>query len=65
MYVTGLSVTNLGFILGKARQKIYCLLLMKKLNKESSIDIRYGTIHIKQYHTATYFDYIPEEENQY
>ena len=56
---------KLRFHFGEGKTKSILFATNKKLNKESSIDIRYGTIHIKQYHTATYFDYIPEEENQY
>ena len=31
------------------------------LNKISSLEIKYGEIHNKQYHTATYFGYLLHE----
>ena len=38
IYVTGLSVTKLGFISGKARQKVYCLVL-KRNETEKAVSI--------------------------
>ena len=37
-----------------------CILFGTKhrLNKVSSFDIKYGEIHIKQYHTVTYLGYL-------
>ena len=49
--VTGLSITNSAFILRRKDQKYS---VWHRLLKENSLDIRYGKIHIKQYHTVTY-----------
>ena len=43
--------------------KTKCILFGTKyrLNKASSLDIKYGGIHIKQYHTATYLGCLLDE----
>ena len=63
MSATSLSITNSPFILGKTRPKVYGLSGTKrKVTKESSLDIRYGEIHIRQYHTVTYIGYKLDED---
>ena len=44
MYAIGLSIAKLTFTSEETRPKVYLL-----------FDIRYDTIHIKQYHTVTCF----------
>ena len=53
MSVTGLLTTNPAYNLGRKRPKVYLLAQKRKLNKESSLDVRYGKTHIRQYLTAT------------
>ena len=53
MSAIGLSITSIVFILGKVRLKVYCF-AQKETKKYSNLDIKYGTMHIKQYHTVTY-----------
>ena len=61
--MTGLSIINSPFILGKARPKVYGLSGTKrKVTKENSVDIRYGKIHIRHYHTVTYISYTLDED---
>lgn len=58
-----MSITNSTFILGKSRPIVYGLSGTKrKVTKESSLDIRYGEIHIRQYHTVTYIGYALDED---
>ena len=44
-------------------EKTKCVLFgtKKRLKKVSNLDIRYGTVHIKQYHTVTYLSCVIEE----
>ena len=53
MFVIGLQILNCTFISEKTKK---CILFGTKhrLNKVSSLDIKYGEIRIKQYHTVTY-----------
>ena len=43
--------------------KTKCILLgtKKRLKQDKNLDISYGTIHIKQYHTATYLGCVLDE----
>ena len=54
MIVIGFYITEWAFILEKTKQNVYHL-ARNRLQKVSSLDIKYGEIHIKQYHTVTYF----------
>ena len=42
---------------GDSKTKVILFDTKHKLAKVSSLDIRYGTIHINQYYTVTYFDF--------
>ena len=43
--------------------KTECILFgtKKRLKKDNNINIRYGTVHIKQYHTVSYLDCVLDE----
>ena len=53
MFVIGLQIINWRQLGEKTKQNVYYL-AKNRLNKVNSLDIEYGEIHIKQYHTVIY-----------
>ena len=53
-------ITNLAFILGKTKL-MHIVSHKKRVKKYSNLDIRYGTVHIKEYHTVTYLGCVLDE----
>ena len=45
---------KLSIHFGEDKINANCLAQKKRLKKDSTLDIRYGTVHIKQYRTVTY-----------
>ena len=56
MFVIGLHIINWALSIHFGEDKTKCILFATKsrLNKVSSLEIKYGERHIKQYHTVTY-----------
>ena len=49
------------FVIGEDKTKCILFGTKHRLNKVSSLDIKYGEIHIKQYHTVTYLGCVLDE----
>ena len=60
MFAIGLMITNLAFILGKTKL-MHVVSHKKRVKKYSNLNIRYGTVHIKEYHTVTYLGCVLDE----
>ena len=52
---------KLSIHLGEGKTKYILFGTKCRLNKVSSLDIKYGEIHIKQYHTVTYLGCLLDE----
>ena len=60
MFVIGSQIINWAFMLEKTKKSVYYL-AQNRLNKVSSLEIKYGELHIKQYHTVTYLGCLLDE----
>ena len=63
MFAIGLLITNKAFISERTKLDAYCLAQKsdEKKIKKDNLDIRYGTVHIKQYHIVSYLGCILDE----
>ena len=52
---------NLSIHFGEDKTKCILFGTKRRLNEVSSLDIKYGEIHIKQYHTVTYLGCLFDE----
>ena len=46
--------TKFGVHLGQDKTKAILFEIKRKVNKDSNLNISYGTIHVRQYYTVTY-----------
>ena len=61
MFVDWFVDNKLSIRFGDDKTKCILLGTKHRLNKVSSLDLKYGEIHIKQYHTMTYLSYLLNE----